>query len=1201
MLIKEEDFDTNGNYSNKLTVEILPHDHKEKNIFWESSDTNALQIHTDGTILTSSNLTGTFTVTIRVRAFSNSIDIIVANPTTNLSINTNDFAVPTNETGTLTATLSPSNHTDTIYWLSSDTNVITINPFNGGYTPISLGVTTITALALDREGATNASNSILMAVILPANITNQTFSVSENVSIGTVVGTVNANVGVTNYAITAGNTGNAFAINPTNGELTTATTNIDYETKSNYALAVEVTDALGSNSSATITINVIDATPPTITNHSFIVAENVAINTTVGTVNATDHVGVTTYAITAGNSNTAFAISSSGQLTTATNLDYGALSNYNLTVEVSDAKSNTASNTVTVTLIDVLEWQTRYFTNSITNDLTASGLTALNETTPIDGLKSKMFAWLDVSVSPLLIINSNNKLTNWSDKKDYMITGTNTQFSPTPSITTNTNSTNEIIDGEMVAFTNIVTATNITTLIIGIDSTVSATPKSDVAGNNSLVFSGGTNGYVVIDYEGSDRAGLAIDTTPMGSSDNITAFYLVTEWIRGNNNSHIPLGYDDLGNNERFFTKRGSSSEYIAANGNDAKGNIVLGDSTLERNDNFSIPSIPHIISRRGLAISKSALNGVLGSFPTGSGNGGNQHFRELIIFTNTVTDNEHSNIIKYLHNKWNIPLQGITTNITSYYSASGGNLLQNAVDGNISTYFQGNGAAQNGFVNNRILFEYRIHGSVLDGGASLSALAIGLSTGTNSIYLRSGHNLNDDALKAPFRVEVYRTNDNSWFALSNVPTDNTSGDKQFIFPLGHASNDFLGYRVVANGSVASVNWFTIDEFRPSVASPGSPSVTAFSNIVANNIYQTNEDIFLTGFTNYLYFDQDVYGLTTNDFMIENATILSFSAVNASDYLITVRPSPFYGGSNTNTNTVIQSPTLRLSLSGGAVTNASGDESSSILLVLDFIPRNPFAGFDVGNSSAPTFVDLDGDGDLDLVSGENHGNFNFYRNDGSNFTEQTGGNNPLNGFNVGFTSTPTFVDLDGDGDLDLVGGEGDGIFNFYRNDGSNFTEQTGGNNPLNGFDVGAESTPTFVDLDGDGDLDLVSGENSGIFNFYRNDGSNFTEVTGGNNPLDGFDVGDFSTPTFVDLDGDGDLDLISGEFNGTFNFYRNDGSNFTEQTGGNNPLDGLGEGTVSTPSFVDLDGDEDPDMVGGEFNGTFNFYMNVGGQFAEGE
>ena len=937
--------------------------------------------------------------------------------------------------------------------------------------------------------------------------------------------------------------------------------------------------------------------PPSITNQAFAVAEDATNGTIIGTVNASDDNAVTNYAITNGNIGNTFAISSNGQLSLITNLNYGTTSNYSLTVEVTDNEGASASATIIVNVTDTLEWQTRYITNAITNDITANQITSLNQNTAIDGLKSKIFAWLDVSVSPLLITNNNSRLTNWLDKKSYVITGTNADT--TLSVTTNTNSAIRIISNERVAFTNIVTTTNIT-LSLSLTNAISGTPQSDIGNNDSLSVQTGNNGYVNVDYEGDDRVGFAIDTASMGSSDNITAFYLVTEWIQGNNSWHVPLGYSNLSNGNRFISKANTNANYEPG-GTRGMG-VVLGDGTLERNANFPIPSGVHLLSRRGLSISNSQLGGILGSFPT-TNLGGNQRFRELIVFTNTLDDAEHSNIIKHLHDKWSIPLQGITTHITSYYSASGGNPLQNAIDGGITTYFQGQGAGQSGFVSNRVLFEYRLDGSVLDGGASLLPLVIGLSSGTNSLYLRTGFNLNNDALKAPFRVEVLRISDGNWFTLSNVPADNTSGDKQFIFPLSHASNDFVGYRLVANSNVSSGNWFTIDEFGPSGVSPGAPLVTVFSNAVANNkIYQTNEDIFTTGFTNYLYFDQAVYGLTTGDFVIENGTALSVSSVNTSNYLLIVRPSPFYGGSNTNTNTVLQSPNLRVSLSEGAVTNAGGDDSLSIVLLLDFVPRNPFSGFDVGFNSSPTFVDLDGDGDLDLVNGEEFpGIFNFYRNDGSNFIEVTGGNNPLDGFDVGVNSSPTFVDLDGDGDLDLVSGEINGVFVFYRNDGSNFAEVTGGNNPLDGLDVGDRSSSTFVDLDGDGDLDLVSGEINGVFVFYRNDGSNFAEVTGGNNPLDGFDVGSYSTPSFVDLDGDGDLDLVSGEDNGTFNFYRNDGSNFTEVTGGNNPLDGFDVGSYSTPSFVDLDGDGDLDLVSGEDNGTFIFYMNIGGQFAQGE
>jgi WD40 repeat protein len=158
-------------------------------------------------------------------------------------------------------------------------------------------------------------------------------------------------------------------------------------------------------------------------------------------------------------------------------------------------------------------------------------------------------------------------------------------------------------------------------------------------------------------------------------------------------------------------------------------------------------------------------------------------------------------------------------------------------------------------------------------------------------------------------------------------------------------------------------------------------------------------------------------------------------------------------------------------------------------------------------------------------------------------TEVTGAANPFNGFDVGDRSIPAFVDLDGDGDLDLVSGGSDGSFQAWSNTSTGaamrFEALTGTANPFDGFDVGLFSTPTFVDLDGDFDFDLVSGAADGTFRVWSNVGDrfapSFAPLTGTDNPFNGFDVGGNSAPVFVDLDRDGDLDLVSSRFRGDVN------------------------------------------------------------------
>ena len=88
--------------------------------------------------------------------------------------------------------------------------------------------------------------------------------------------------------------------------------------------------------------------------------------------------------------------------------------------------------------------------------------------------------------------------------------------------------------------------------------------------------------------------------------------------------------------------------------------------------------------------------------------------------------------------------------------------------------------------------------------------------------------------------------------------------------------------------------------------------------------------------------------------------------------------------------------------------------------------------------------------------------------------------------------------------------------------------------------------PTLTDLDGDSDLDLVVGSRGGAIHYFENTGTSsnpgFTERTGTDNPLESVTVGSYSTPTFTDLDGDGDLDLIVGNGRGDIAYFENTGT-----------------------------------------------------------
>ena len=240
--------------------------------------------------------------------------------------------------------------------------------------------------------------------------------------------------------------------------------------------------------------------------------------------------------------------------------------------------------------------------------------------------------------------------------------------------------------------------------------------------------------------------------------------------------------------------------------------------------------------------------------------------------------------------------------------------------------------------------------------------------------------------------------------------------------------------------------------------------------------------------------------------------------------------------------------------------------------------ETPFSNIDmVAGTGTPTIklrlADLDGDGDSDLVIGNDSGSLFYFENSGTsinaNFAERTGSDNPFESVSVDNYSTPTFTDLDADGDLDLTVGNSEGDIAYYENTGTvtgpSYTQRTGTANPFDNITMGSWSTLALADLDGDGDPDLAVGNDGGDIHYYENTGTsanpNFTPRTGETNPLNNINAGSYSIPVFVDLDDDNDSDLVVGNGSGTIFYFENtgtvDSAAFTERSGADNPLFGI--------------------------------------------
>ena len=219
--------------------------------------------------------------------------------------------------------------------------------------------------------------------------------------------------------------------------------------------------------------------------------------------------------------------------------------------------------------------------------------------------------------------------------------------------------------------------------------------------------------------------------------------------------------------------------------------------------------------------------------------------------------------------------------------------------------------------------------------------------------------------------------------------------------------------------------------------------------------------------------------------------------------------------------------------------------------------------------SASFWLDINNDGKRDLITTVNEASNSqtndfiyYYENVGNGCSMQLSlkSKNFLHDLmiDVGNSAHPLLHDVDGDGLTDLLmgsngaiaeGGKRKNQLHYFKNTGTarrpQFTFVT--DDFLNLSSLGqiyAKLAPATGDLDGDEDLDIIIGHSQGFLLYAEN-------VAGKNQPprfapvkVDWLDVfaGQNASPTVLDYDGDGLLDLIIGKLNNNLNFYKNKGT-----------------------------------------------------------